>query len=71
MRKHYKRKRHSCMICKPHKTGHVNRWKDKEQMLLREADYDMRQEKFKAFCRTTTSVGYCPISANLSNCLLN
>ena len=23
-------KNHSCALCKPHKTGHANRWKSKE-----------------------------------------
>lgn len=30
MRKMLKIKKHSCALCKPHKTGHQNRWKSKE-----------------------------------------
>ena len=30
MGKIYKRKRKSCCLCKPHKTGHAKRWKAKE-----------------------------------------
>ena len=30
MRKMLKVKNHSCVLCKPHKTGHANRWKSKE-----------------------------------------
>ncbi|MCK9428687.1 MAG: hypothetical protein M0R17_01580 [Candidatus Omnitrophica bacterium] len=30
MRKQLKNKRRSCPLCKPHKTGHSNRWKPKE-----------------------------------------
>ncbi|MEK7128412.1 MAG: hypothetical protein AAB933_02535 [Patescibacteria group bacterium] len=26
----FKIKKHSCALCKPHKTGHQNRWKSKE-----------------------------------------
>ncbi len=29
MRKHYKKKRRSCAICKPHKTNGACRWTDK------------------------------------------
>jgi hypothetical protein len=43
-----KRKRQSCSLRKPHKTGHVKRWKDKDQMLLKEADFDMRRIKYAA-----------------------
>jgi hypothetical protein len=43
-----KRKRRSCSLCKSHKTGHVNRWKDKDQILLKEADFDMRRIKYAA-----------------------
>lgn len=30
MGKIYKRKRRSCCLCKPHKTGHAKRWTPKE-----------------------------------------
>jgi hypothetical protein len=29
MRKHYKKKRRSCALCKPHKTNGTCRWTDK------------------------------------------
>jgi hypothetical protein len=35
MRKRIKRKRHSCKVCKPGKTGQSNRWSPREHMLLR------------------------------------
>ena len=37
-RKRSKNKRHSCGICKPHKRGGANRWKPKDEMLLKEAE---------------------------------
>ena len=36
MRKRSKNKRHSCAMCKPHKMGGANRWKPKDEMLLKE-----------------------------------
>ncbi|TSC78531.1 MAG: hypothetical protein G01um101433_196 [Parcubacteria group bacterium Gr01-1014_33] len=30
MRKRLKNKRHSCALCKPHKTGHDCRWNNKD-----------------------------------------
>ncbi len=30
MRKRYKNKKYSCKLCKPHKMGLSNRWKNKE-----------------------------------------
>ncbi|MEK7664167.1 MAG: hypothetical protein AAB340_01845 [Patescibacteria group bacterium] len=30
MRKRFKIKKHSCALCKPHKLGWDNRWKNKE-----------------------------------------
>jgi len=36
MRKRLKRKKRSCPLCKPNKTGHAIRWTDKEEALLRE-----------------------------------
>jgi len=35
MRKRLKRKKRSCDLCKPHKTGHDNRWKTKHEAALR------------------------------------
>jgi hypothetical protein len=43
-----KRKRRSCSLCKPHKIGHVNRWTHKNQILLKEADFDMCWIKYAA-----------------------
>lgn len=34
MRKRLKKKKRSCPLCKPHKTGGTNRWKVKELVLL-------------------------------------
>ncbi len=42
MRKKYKKKRHSCSLCKPHKTGGAIRWKEKEHALLRELEKESR-----------------------------
>ena len=36
MRKRYKKKLHSCAICKPHKMHGAKRWKIKEEVLLKE-----------------------------------
>ena len=35
MRKRTKIKNHSCALCKPHKTGHCNRWKAKDLALIK------------------------------------
>ncbi len=35
MRKRYRRKRRSCPVCKPGKTGHSNRWLSQEEALLK------------------------------------
>lgn len=35
MRKRLKNKKRSCALCKPHKTGHSNRWKAKESDRLK------------------------------------
>jgi hypothetical protein len=34
-RKRTKRKKHSCKVCKPGKTGQANRWSPKDEMALR------------------------------------
>jgi len=39
MRKRYKNKKHSCKLCKPHKTSGANRWKNKEYAKLKEFEY--------------------------------
>ncbi|MDA2935983.1 hypothetical protein MYX06_02090 [Patescibacteria group bacterium AH-259-L05] len=36
MRKRLKNKRYSCALCKPHKRGWDNRWKNKESIILKE-----------------------------------
>lgn len=36
MRKRYKKKKHSCKMCKPHKMGLDIRWKNKELAKLKE-----------------------------------
>ena len=43
MRKRLKRKRRSCDLCKPHKTGHDNRWKPVERGRLAEFERARRQ----------------------------
>ena len=35
MRKRLKIKKHSCALCKPHKTGHSNRWKIKDLVSMK------------------------------------
>jgi hypothetical protein len=36
MRKRFKKKKHSCALCKPNKTGGSCRWSGKEAVLLKE-----------------------------------
>lgn len=36
MRKKYKKKQRSCVLCKPHKMKSAHRWKDKELAKLKE-----------------------------------
>lgn len=43
MRKQYKKKKRSCPICKPHKTGATNRWKNKERAKMKSAEREMKQ----------------------------
>jgi hypothetical protein len=43
MRKQYKNKLKSCSMCKPHKTGHANRWTVKEQLLMKLADKEIKE----------------------------
>jgi hypothetical protein len=40
MRKRLKKKRHSCKLCKPHKTGGGIRWKEKEFAKLKEFEQE-------------------------------
>lgn len=42
MRKRLKLKRRSCAMCKPHKMRGENRWKVREQMLLREFEKEYK-----------------------------
>jgi hypothetical protein len=41
MRKHLKRKRRSCALCKPHKTGGAVRWKPKELAAMEAASKEI------------------------------
>ena len=36
MRKKYKKKKHSCKLCKPHKMKWAKRWSSKDLSLLKE-----------------------------------
>ncbi len=36
MRKRYKKKQHSCALCKPYKIGLAHRWNNKELIKLKE-----------------------------------
>ena len=42
MGKIYKRKRRSCPLCKPHKTGHAKRWTAKELQLRKLKDKEAK-----------------------------
>ena len=35
MRKRYKNKKRTCVLCKPHKRGMSNRWKNKDEQELK------------------------------------
>jgi hypothetical protein len=41
MRKRLKKKLRSCALCKPHKMGWDNRWKPRDESLLREAEQEI------------------------------
>lgn len=43
MRKMLKIKKHSCALCKPHKTGHQNRWKSKDLEKMKIFEKEMLQ----------------------------
>jgi len=45
MRKRTKLKKRSCSLCKPHKMGWVNRWKNKEEFELKE--FEKQKDLFK------------------------
>jgi len=40
-----KNKKKSCALCKPHKTGHANRWKPKEEQLLKDFERYIRDKQ--------------------------
>ena len=42
MRKRLKKKKRSCPLCKPHKTGGSNRWKAKDEARLKCDERDIR-----------------------------
>lgn len=42
-RKRYKRKRRSCSLCHPNKTGHDKRWKAKEAEALSRWERERRE----------------------------
>ena len=42
MRKARKEKARSCSMCKPHKMKWANRWKPKEEAMLRQSEIEMR-----------------------------
>lgn len=44
MRKRNKIKKRSCALCKPHKTGHCCRWKEKDSVKLKE--FEKNRAKF-------------------------
>lgn len=48
MRKRIKKKKRSCPLCKPHKTGGANRWKAKELDRLERDERDMRLRRLMA-----------------------
>ena len=45
MRKRYKKKKHSCKICKPHKMGLEKRWNPKEEAALERFERDKLMAK--------------------------
>lgn len=45
MRKRTKKKKHSCTLCKPHKTHGAKRWNHKEEARLKE--FEKEKEKLK------------------------
>lgn len=47
MRKQYKRKLKSCPLCKPHKTGDAIRWTKKEQLAMKLAEKEIRENESK------------------------
>jgi hypothetical protein len=46
VRKMYKNKKRSCPLCKPHKRGYTNRWKEKEKAELKRFARAVAQKKF-------------------------
>lgn len=43
MRKRFKKKKHSCGLCKPYKVGWINRWNYKELAKIREFEKEKRK----------------------------
>ena len=43
MRKQFKKKLRSCSLCKPHKKGITNRWKNKEKNLTKEHNKEIKK----------------------------
>ena len=48
MRKRLKVKKRSCWLCKPHKLGNDNRWKPKQEFLLKIAEREIKQYEGKS-----------------------
>ncbi len=42
MRKRLKKKHRACALCKPHKRGMSNRWKERDLATLKRAESEMR-----------------------------
>jgi len=47
MRKALKRKLRSCALCKPHKMGGAQRWKNRDLQALREAEKTARRATYR------------------------
>jgi len=42
MRKRFKKKKHSCGLCKPHKLAFSNRWKEKDFAAMKDFEKEKR-----------------------------
>jgi hypothetical protein len=47
MRKAYKNKRRSCVLCKPHKRQAANRWKPGDMDIIRRAEKQIARRDFE------------------------
>jgi len=47
MRKSLKKKKHSCGLCKPHKLGLSNRWKEKDFVAMKSFEKEKREVIFR------------------------